>query len=454
MSAAAGTVALAGVLPPPAAGVASPPGAPSDVAASPFDGLLAGSEASTAPGSDPLAQRDTAAPDAADAAPGGVDAVLPPSIVSTTPPPPMDDPATRSVLNALALRVATESQDAAAARVPATGSPSGGGTSTAAVALPATGARVDSAVAARVAAAAAPPDGARVPAATALGAALPGLRGAPTGPDGGSTPATTLDAAAFDGDRAGSLDALLSSREALLPTSHPKPAAAAAPVTAPAAVATAALGAATLDGSAPDAAQDLVSGLTDTPGSARKDAAAGSPDGPSGAMPASAPALPFTTHVASATGTAQAAARGDGAQPPISVPFDSPQWGNELATRVVSLAKEQFSEAQIRVTPDELGPIEVRLRFDGDRVHAQFGAISPEAREALTANLHRLREMLAGEGLNLGQAFVGHHGQDAPRRFEGQAARSGGGGGEDDDVSTLEVRGPATLRLGLLDEFA
>lgn len=117
--------------------------------------------------------------------------------------------------------------------------------------------------------------------------------------------------------------------------------------------------------------------------------------------PAAAGLLP--THVVQAT-------RADGALPPVQAPLDSPQWGNEFASRVVAMVREDFAEAEIRVTPQELGPIEVRIRIEGDRLHAQFGAVSAEAREALMSNLHRLREMLAGEGLNLGQAFVGHHG--------------------------------------------
>ncbi len=147
------------------------------------------------------------------------------------------------------------------------------------------------------------------------------------------------------------------------------------------------------------------------------------------------------------------ALRADGALPQIVVPFNSPQWGNELASRVVTMSREQWSQAEIRVTPDELGPIEITLRFDGEKVHAHFGAVTPEAREALTSNMHRLRELLSSEGLNLGQSFVGQQGSGERRTHDSDGFRlSNDGGGLEQGV--LASAPAAVSRSGLLDEFA
>ena len=456
MSGAAGALALASVVPPPAAGAATPAAAPADEAGSPFDGLLGGegataeaeSDAMAATGSTPL-DPVAAASSTADAAPQA--AMLP---AADAPPPPMTDPATSAVLNALALRVATEARDAS---VPTPG-PTGASAMPAGSPLPAPAPTI---AAMPFAAPAAAPAGAAVDASVLASALAAPTLASRAGP--GATTANGMppgDAApTADGDAAGTLDALLSTLDALLPpapakapagpsaqgaqAAGPAPTPAAMPLPAPAPML-----------AAPAAAADAASALLEGPIADVAADAAGAPNAPG--SPASGPgaATPFALQFANAAGATPGAARADGAQTPIPVPFDSPRWGSEFATRVVSLAREQFSEAEIRVTPDELGPIEVKLRFDGDRVHAQFGAISPEAREALTANLHRLREMLAGEGLNLGQAFVGHHGQDAARRFDGQAARSGASGAEDEDAPLGEVRRAATVRRGLLDEFA
>lgn len=156
--------------------------------------------------------------------------------------------------------------------------------------------------------------------------------------------------------------------------------------------------------------------------------------------------------VSAAAGVAQAQ-RADGALPQIVVPFDSPMWGNELASRVVTMSREQWSQAQIRVTPDELGPIEITLRFDGDKVHAQFGAVTPEAREALSSNMHRLRELLSSEGLNLGQSFVGQQGGGERRTHDSDGFRLSH---DSDDSEPVRIgAGSAVVsRSGLLDEFA
>jgi flagellar hook-length control protein FliK len=168
-----------------------------------------------------------------------------------------------------------------------------------------------------------------------------------------------------------------------------------------------------------------------------------------------ASAIAFATAVPSPSTTAMR--RADGALAPVQAPLDSPQWGNEFASRVVAMVREDLSEAEIHVNPQELGPIEVKIRIEGDRLHAQFGAVSPEAREALSANLHRLRELLAGDGLNLGQTFVGHHGaghsgergSNAPQAWPQGVP---GDGSPDEDVVVLRpARGD---RNALLDEFA
>jgi flagellar hook-length control protein FliK len=151
------------------------------------------------------------------------------------------------------------------------------------------------------------------------------------------------------------------------------------------------------------------------------------------------------------------AVRADGALPPVQAPLGSPLWGNEFASRVVAMVREDLAEAEIHVNPQDLGPIEVKIRIEGDRLHAQFGAVSAEAREALTANLHRLREMLAGDGLQLGQAFVGHHGAGTSGERGGGSPQSSTLRAESSDApgdEPIAVRGPRGDRDALLDEFA
>jgi flagellar hook-length control protein FliK len=281
--------------------------------------------------------------------------------------------------------------------------------------------------------------------------AVTGLDGAPEPLD---DPALPNIVAAPDGDgtagsRAGVLGLL-----ALAPAPVPPPTAATlAPMgcaPAPALPPTAAIPAPS-DAATSQLAPPLVSGGESADASAQTPILVASPesrvDGAVFSMGAAAPAAASPPQ-----GGAQAM-RADGALAQIAVPFDSPQWGNELASRVVTMSREQWSQARIRVTPDELGPIEITLRFDGEKVHAQFGAVTPEAREALSSNMHRLRELLSSEGLNLGQSFVGQQGGGERRTHDSDGFRLAA---DSNEVEHGMVGGaaPVASRSGLLDEFA
>lgn len=126
-------------------------------------------------------------------------------------------------------------------------------------------------------------------------------------------------------------------------------------------------------------------------------------------------------------------------------------YGDELGTSIVWLAEQRIGHAQLRVTPDHLGPIEVRLQLDGARVHAEFYSAQADVRHALEASLPRLRDLLGQHGLQLGQADVGqrqHNGRHAPP-MAGQA--------DTDcfpDGSSRPLPITAQRIRGLLDEYA
>ncbi|MGX5731762.1 flagellar hook-length control protein FliK [Pseudoxanthomonas beigongshangi] len=131
------------------------------------------------------------------------------------------------------------------------------------------------------------------------------------------------------------------------------------------------------------------------------------------------------------------------------------RFGDTLGTQMTWMAEQKIGHAHIRVSPGDLGAIEVSLRLDGDRVHADFSSAQPEVRQALQDSLPKLREMLGQQGFQLAQADVGHRQQSSSQsstpspsfaggRSDGGAAESGQG------VVTTTVR---TLR-GLVDAYA
>ena len=136
----------------------------------------------------------------------------------------------------------------------------------------------------------------------------------------------------------------------------------------------------------------------------------------------------------------------------VPVPLGSVQWGTEFAQKVVWLAREQQSMAQIQVTPPQLGPIEIRLSLSHDQANMTF--VSPHAavREAIEAALPRLREMFAESGLTLGNVDV------AAQSFGGQGHREGEGYRSAPPAQGLLALGgglsPWRKGEGLVDVFA
>ncbi len=137
---------------------------------------------------------------------------------------------------------------------------------------------------------------------------------------------------------------------------------------------------------------------------------------------------------------------------PLALPAD-PDAGFDdgFGARIAWMAEQRLGHAQIRLNPEHVGPIDVRVRLDGDRVSAEFSSAHSEVRQAIEASLPRLRDMLGQHGLQLGQANVGH-GRSGRGGDPGNAPRGDSASGAEDGLrpAAAAIR---TLR-GLLDEYA
>ncbi len=90
----------------------------------------------------------------------------------------------------------------------------------------------------------------------------------------------------------------------------------------------------------------------------------------------------------------------------MQVPLRAQGWDNELAQRIVWMAGRQTQWAEISLTPPNLGHLEIHLSIKGIEASAWFYSPHAAVREAIDDSLPRLREMLAGAGINLGQTQV------------------------------------------------
>lgn len=135
----------------------------------------------------------------------------------------------------------------------------------------------------------------------------------------------------------------------------------------------------------------------------------------------------------------------------VHVPVGSAGWPGELGEEVLLLAGEGNHSAALRLSPEHLGPLEVRIAVRDGETTVYFGAAHAETRAALEQAMPRLRELLASQGLVLADAGVfGDASRDAPRAAQAAPGRGSAVQGDSEEPITARVR----RATGLVDVFA
>jgi flagellar hook-length control protein FliK len=98
------------------------------------------------------------------------------------------------------------------------------------------------------------------------------------------------------------------------------------------------------------------------------------------------------------------------ALPPVlqlQSPVGSHTFAQDLGQQVAWLGGQDIKQARIRLHPEELGSLDVKLSVTHGRVDVVFSAQHPGAMQAVQQSLPQLDQMLAQHGLSLGHAEVG-----------------------------------------------
>jgi len=170
------------------------------------------------------------------------------------------------------------------------------------------------------------------------------------------------------------------------------------------------------------------------------------------AQPAAAPATQLQSMVNLNPNAVQVA------QIAIHTPVTQDRWGDEFSQKITWLASSsQNQSAELHLNPPQLGPIDVVLKVSGDQASAFFTSPHAAVREAIEQSIPKLREMLADNGIMLGNTTVsdqssrGQQGRfDTPRQTAAETS------------STLNTdSSPAITRItplrrhdGIVDTFA
>ena len=115
----------------------------------------------------------------------------------------------------------------------------------------------------------------------------------------------------------------------------------------------------------------------------------------------------------------------------IAAPAFTPGWQDETVNKLAQIVLTRHERAELKLNPAELGPVHIRLEMQADQASVTIVAASPETRSALEQSLPQLRDLLASQGITLGQASVRDGAaQQNPFASPWSANLSGGRGGD------------------------
>jgi flagellar hook-length control protein FliK len=107
----------------------------------------------------------------------------------------------------------------------------------------------------------------------------------------------------------------------------------------------------------------------------------------------------------------------------------------QLKEKVLYQVSNKIQSAEIRLNPEELGSVQIKLNLQQDQLNLQFIVSQPQAKEALEQQMPRLRELLEQQGLALADSHVEQRSsqqqeQGQSRQFSGSQNSHNGNGQE------------------------
>lgn len=165
--------------------------------------------------------------------------------------------------------------------------------------------------------------------------------------------------------------------------------------------------------------------------------------------------------LAAAMPNMQPARAGDNPQS-IATPLGNSGWSDEFSQKISWMSTQQNQVAELHLNPPDLGPLDVVLKISENQATALFTSPHGAVREAVESALPKLREMLADNGIMLGNATVSdqpprdREAQEFMNQGSGAAAHGEGGGTAGQEGASTAAAQVASVRRhnGMVDTFA
>ncbi|MBN3491597.1 flagellar hook-length control protein FliK [Vibrio neptunius] len=133
--------------------------------------------------------------------------------------------------------------------------------------------------------------------------------------------------------------------------------------------------------------------------------------------------------------TAQHQMRADQATAQAPMQLNREMAGDQVAERVQMMMSKNLKNIDIRLDPPELGRLQIRMSMTGEGATVHFTVANQQARDVIEHSMPRLREMLAQQGVQLGDSSVQQ--QSSGQQQNRYAAGNGAGNGQGNSNQTF-----------------
>jgi flagellar hook-length control protein FliK len=104
--------------------------------------------------------------------------------------------------------------------------------------------------------------------------------------------------------------------------------------------------------------------------------------------------------------------------------LQEPQAAAQLKDRVMYQVQQKIQTAEIRLAPEELGSVQIKVNLQQDQLSVQFVVQQAQAKEALEQQMPRLRELLQQQGVELAESQVSQQQQQQQQQQSEQQTRT------------------------------
>lgn len=146
--------------------------------------------------------------------------------------------------------------------------------------------------------------------------------------------------------------------------------------------------------------------------------------------------------------------------PGAAIAMQQPGWTQQVTDKVMWMSSQNLKSAEIKLDPAELGRLDIKVDMSQEHTQVTFTSANAGVRESLEAQMHRLRELLAQQGMpdvdvNVSDQSQQHANAQAHELAQGRGgAGTGADNGEEIDHHVTPLPEQHDGRLGLVDYYA